>query len=247
MERLKDKRFLSMLGSEYNLVWEALRYRNFFKEDEKKWRELLLSLTGTVLRTKDGRTVVRESLCCNEEWFRVFVGLEEGSLDLYRCSDERCLAVEVVTEEMKESLCAKIVLMLNELFQKIINGQPMTAQEKNFITSSRIPILRMLTVNAISRQEIISHEEMSHVVALDFVVRWVEFMMSAVEEAVNNIRSVQIDDTVFLVFLQNLQKARRFLYQHREGFYSHVKSVTSLIERARAIELKALSYAHEVL
>ncbi len=244
VERVQDRRFLSLLGMEYNLVWEALQKRSAIEEE---WQELFLSLTGTVVRARNGETKVLISLCQSEEWLRVLVGMEKGQLPVYKCVGDRCLTVTVEDVEMRESLCEKILELLNSILAKIYDGAPLSLTERAFVENSRVPILRMLTVNAMSHQEVMDHHEIAQVVAFDMVIRWVEYVMSLVQDAVNNIRSSQIDDVAFELFLKNLRHARRVLQSHKRGFYSHMRSVISLVERSRLLERKALSYAQDML
>ena len=51
IDQIKDTRFMTQLGSSYNLVWEALNHTGLLANEDTNWKELFLSLTGTLETT----------------------------------------------------------------------------------------------------------------------------------------------------------------------------------------------------
>lgn len=246
VDQRHDKRFAHMLTTSFNLVWEALDKSGLFVED-RAWKEVLLSLTGTVIRDEQGRTVMHKALCESNQWLLRMIGAYKGPLSVYKCSDERCTTLRVEEISVKESLFAKLFRFCQEVCQKIRDGVALNDQERAFVEHSRVPVLKLLTVNIFSEEEVLPVEEIIEVIAFDVIVRWVEKMMHIVDEAVSYVRSVQIDDTAFVLFTKNMRQTRMVLASSKANFYRHARSVISLVERARMIEKRALAYGYQAL
>ena len=208
---------------------------------------MLLSLTGTVIRDQEGRTTVHKPLCISQEWFLRMIGVHKGPLLVYTCQDHSCITLATHDTLNQSSLHEKIIQFCHDIQRKIQAGTPLSSEDVALIEHCRVPILKLMTVNLLSHEEVIPLSEIVDVIVFDIVMRWVEKMLQLVDEAVHYVRAVQIDDTPFKLFTKNMQQTRQFLHTAKKGFYQHLRSVISLVDRARLLEQRALAYGTHLL
>jgi len=246
VEAQYDKRFAHMLNTAFNLVWDALKSSGLFL-NERSWQEVFLSMTGTVIRDEHGKTIIYPALCHNEEWLLRIIGVQHGTIQAYGCANSQCTVMHVKEVTIQEPLYEKLTKFCETVCDKIRDGVPLSDEERALVQHSRVPVLKLLTVNLFSHEEVLPYQEIVEVMAFDVIIRWVERVIHLVDEAVAYIRSVQIDDTVFHLFTKNIRHTRSLLATFKQGFYHHLRSIISLVERSKLIEQRALDYGYHVL
>jgi len=182
-----DKRFEHIVSHKMNVVWDALKASGLFNDDPM-WKEVFLSITGTIVRDAQGKTLHFPSLCQSQDWIRRF--MRGGSLPVYRCSDDRCLTLNKQTVDIEESLYSKLYAVCSSIEAKIKQGVALDDNEKSIVHHSRVPVLKFMTINAFAYDEVMPHHEIVEVLAFDLVMRWVEEVLTLVEDSVQHIRSV---------------------------------------------------------
>ena len=92
----------SQLVDNYNLVWKALAKKTSGLKDGKEFKELLMSISGTIIGTRDneGRVVLRHlKSLVNRDLIKQMIGADgenSNKMRTYVCDDtEKCLRAEV--------------------------------------------------------------------------------------------------------------------------------------------------------
>lgn len=152
-----------------NLAWQVMMQDSFFTADPA-FAEVVMNITGTVIvtnatATSDSRMKVRQITpalaegVSKERFENIVNALLQGTnatdnIKLYRCSPSASASetgCDTVTDALQTvvpnwtGLYKKIETLTAGILSKIKNDTALTASEKGLISSSRIPVYRLLS------------------------------------------------------------------------------------------------------
>jgi len=193
-ERLGDfkTKYPDVLLDEYNLAWEATNKMTILKRDPELGK-LLMSLIGTVIvRRENGNTVilVYPPQIKNENFFRSIVS--GGTLKILECkkknnqnSNSKCLYVSENDYEIDyaSSWKGKVFARISAIQDKIIDDEPLSSDEIDFVAMCDTPVIRFLNITNAQRKNIcpIEISQLSDWVAQDLLCK-------TLKDVINNIR-----------------------------------------------------------
>ena len=129
-----------------NLIWDSLG-NNAFLSGDNSVRELLMSLTGTIIFDDKGKISYLAGLADNADLIKAL--LHGGKANVYHCNDHvKCLApvMDSLTINSKSALVNQVALMIQGLIESAESDSPITDQQKGFINSTPIAILKYIAV-----------------------------------------------------------------------------------------------------
>ena len=206
-----------LLLGEYNLVWRVLQKIPELSKD-KVVAEFIMSITGTLISRKSGSRY-RLHYIAGKADDRGFIAayLKGGTTQQLSCSDAKCLKttwkqVSIVAGS-KQTMLEKVSLKITSVFNKYLNKQPLTKSEIGFLNDTvKLPVYRYIQVSAASGSFPLMHDALEYI-ALSVLLSQFEAVASKVLEALDVLRTVQMDDSQLQQFSQALQQTRTRLHQ----------------------------------
>ena len=247
-----------MLPQEYNLVWHALsKEANGLSRQDK---EFLLSLSGTII-AKSGKNggvsfTHKGSLAINEKVLDtiVFGGNGSDQLKLYRCDNpDLCLNPVVQSQGFRkeDTMLYKISEIIASLEQKILfensgSNTTLSDAEKDLITKSSIPILKLISLNAGLKGHGVKYtvEDYAEALAFDYVIGYLDSLIDFVYRALGNLEHAQVEGDTIKDFKQEIRTIKKMLFNERVKAFDRLNTLLSVKERTSQIEkMVMLSFA----
>lgn len=239
-----DPRFAKMLGSEFNLAWNAIQENAFLSQD-KKLAEFFMSISGTIISTKrpGGGYMLRTrpSLADRDSFLNAL--LYGGKVKIFECadsSDNKCLKVvdEEITITSENCFVSRVKTFLQSIQNKIYEDEELTQAEKDFLNSTRLPFYKIINVSTAYRRgsspvDLIDYSELG---AIDILFQYLSEILDLVNESAAHIRSTQIDDTQIRKFQKELNVARQRVVQKRMGSFKQVEQIISITKKTELLE-----------
>ncbi|HDT5888988.1 conjugal transfer pilus assembly protein TraH [Aeromonas dhakensis] len=127
-----------------NLMWESLSKNTMFNSN-RELKEFAMSLTGTLIFDATGNIKPLVALTTNEDIIKAM--MNGGTANIYACDTTTlCLApsIKPVTISEANSMNGQVKKLLTSIQNKAISDTPLTEQEKGFISSTSVPVLKYL-------------------------------------------------------------------------------------------------------
>ena len=239
----------TLLPAEYNLVWHALKKEasNISRGD----KEFLMSLSGTVLaiKGKDGSIAFKHkpSLMKGQMLNAIVFGgnLDEG-FQVYACDkEEDCLHPKIVTRkwEKEDSILYKVSAVMESLENKVLEENAgvsvsLDAKEKDLLSRSAVPILKLISLNAGLKGHGIKYtvEDYAEAVAFDYVIGYLDDLVDFVYRAVGNLEHAQIESEKIKEFKGEIKGIKQELFRERSKAMDRLSTLLSVKQRTRQIE-----------
>lgn len=252
-ERGTDPRYKDMFVGEFNLAWKAIQVNAFLSAD-KELAQLFLTLVGSIIvRAGAAQTSYYQSRAVGDKAYEVITLpdhadredvlsglLNGGQTPLYVCRDEACLRPEItqVMVSDQHALRKRVHLVLESLVQKIYEDGEPSAEEKDFLNATRLPIFKMLNVLTAFRKGYapVDIHHYADLIALDVLYKYVLEVIDIVHDSVAQLRSVQVDESHLERFLKQLRVARERITLRRNNAFQHMDHVLSFIQSTQLIE-----------
>lgn len=246
-----DKPKDGMLGSEYNLVWEALKKESSGLSQEDK--EFLMSLSGTIIAKKkpgSNDKIIFEhenSLIKDSEMFDVMVfGTKNIDLKLYSCDDkDKCLRPKgkKVPFKADNAMLTKIHNLLDSISEKFIleqkgSDQTLSPAEKELATRTSVPIIKLISLNASLKGHGVklTVEDYAEAVAFDYVIVYLDSLVEFVYKALGRLEHAQVEGEVIRDFKNDIKRVKRMLYEERVKSYERLNTLLSVKQRTGQVE-----------
>lgn len=127
-----------------NLMWESLSKNHLF-DNNRELKEFAMSLTGTLIFDDKGNIKPLIALTTNEDVIKAM--MNGGTASIYACDNNaECLnpSIKAVAISEKNSMNGQVKTILTSIQNKAISDTPLTTQEKGFINSTSVPVLKYL-------------------------------------------------------------------------------------------------------
>ncbi|WP_425361822.1 conjugal transfer protein TraH [Candidatus Tisiphia endosymbiont of Mystacides longicornis] len=228
-----NKELESLLGDNFNLVWKALTKKASGGGDVTSFKELLMSISGTIIGKKDSeghRSIIHKKSLVNKELIEEFIGIRNGNVDVeqYQCDETNlCLLPQKAKTRLSASdtLYGSIDNMLVSMVKKIkTNNGDFTEEEENLIALSSIAltnkIQRELATNADNSYLTVRMAEFVETLCYDVVTNYLTKLLQQTSEAVSELSYLQLADIgVFTSFEQEVNNTISFLVGSRENAF----------------------------
>lgn len=252
-ERGTDPRYKDMLVGEFNLAWKAIQANAFLRED-KELAQLFLTLVGSlIVRSGNAQTSYYKGSAVGDKAYEVITLpghadrddvitglLVGGATAIYVCNDEACLhpTLSKTTLSDQHALHKRVHGILESLVQKIYTDGDPTAEEKDFLNATRLPVFKMLNVLTAFRKghAPLDIHQYADLIALDVLYKYILEVIDLVHDSTTQLRSVQVEDTHIEQFLNQLRLARERITVRRNNAFQHMDSVLSFIQSTQLIE-----------
>lgn len=143
-DRASDKQKDQVLKNK-NLIWDALSVNHLF-DSNRQLKELVMSTVGSIIFNKDGNVTILTPLVDNRDLVKIL--MRGGSAKIYGCDENTlCLGPGVADVSIAESnaLVTLVKNLMLSIQSKLTDDTPLTAQEKGFINTTSVPVLKYLT------------------------------------------------------------------------------------------------------
>lgn len=235
-----DPRYKDMFVGEFNLAWKAIQ-SNAFLSSERDLAQLFLTLVGSIIARRNGEAYEVLTLAGHADRDDVINGLlNGGDTPIYACDSEHCLnpVLRKVALPEAHAFLKKVHKVLESLIQKIYEDIEPTAEEKDFLNSTRLPVYKILNVTTAYRKGYapIDVHQYADLIALDILYKYILEVIDIVHDSVAQLKAVQVDDSHLERFLNSLRLARERITVRRNSAFQHMDSVLSFIQATQIIE-----------
>ncbi len=128
-----------------NLIWDALG-RNRLFDGNRQLKELVMSTVGSIIFNKNGDVTILTPLVDNRDLVKVL--MRGGTAKIYGCDEDTlCLGPVVTSVTISEGngLVTLVKNLMLSIQNKLTADSPLTEQEKGFINTTSVPVLKYLT------------------------------------------------------------------------------------------------------
>lgn len=238
--------YAGMLGTEFNLVWHALKKLNPDMSKEKI--EDLMSLSGTLISTpnEDGKGGIKlthkNSLIKDSKLIEAKLYGDEGTMiKLYECKDnDKCLSLELKEEKMTKEqsylvLIKKLIISIaDKLMQESAgNVVSMSPHEEHLVQTSSIPIISIISLETALKGNGIdlATEEYAELVAFDYLISYLDSMLDEVYKALASLEYSQMDGEHIKNFKEEIRYIKSYLISERQGAFERMNTLLSVKQR----------------
>lgn len=243
------KELKSLLGDNFNLVWKALDQKAESGGDGKAFKELLMSISGTIIGTKDpdkGRVITRKSSLVNQKLIEQYIGVQTGQteVELYSCDEtDKCLkpVKKKIVLSAEDTMYGNIERILKGLVPKIAKNRKqqtggLTEEEENLIALSSVPLVKkiQMELQRVPDSVNLSLTELVELLCYDVVTNHLTRLLNKTTEAVSELSYLQLADIgAFRDFDREVSNVIRFLIAARENAFRRYDVISQTKLRMR--------------
>ena len=230
LERAKTKKeYENLLGTEFNIAWEALQKQSSLAKDEEL-THLFMSLMGTLIvrqeSNREGATEVEYHPSKIENGTFINALLNGGELNLYACNSKskRCLILQEKKHTLlpEKSWLGRTSRHLLSIQEKILSDQELDDSERALLSKSRFPLYKVIAVLTAYKKGHcpVDLYHLSDMVAMDLLIQYLSEAVQLVREGAQQLKQGQyyseyIDN--YLVELARIERTvRRYETQSKE-------------------------------
>jgi conjugative transfer pilus assembly protein TraH len=241
-----------ILGTEFNLVWHALRKLDPNISKEKI--EDLMSLSGTLIsKPKEdgsgGITLVhKNSLIKDSKLIEAkLYGAAGNSIKLYQCDQkEKCINMGYKTETINQdqsylTLIKKLITSISEkLMEETVGGvaTALSPDEMHVVQTSSVPIISIISLETALKGNGIglATEEYAELVAFDYLISYLDSMLDEVYKALATLEYSQMDSEHIKSFKEEIRYIKGYLVSERQGAFERMNTLLSVKQRFLQIQ-----------
>lgn len=228
----KNPELESQLGDNFNLVWKALSKKARSDGDGKDLKELLMSISGTVIGVKDEngkQSVIHKKSLINKDLIKDFMGVGGGGstkIKLYVCDEYvQCLKPTITEKSIaKDSvLFDRVSKLIEQIVEKVyINSGDLTSEEETLISLSTMPLISKIEMDlgiyANKANVALNQNEFIEALCLDVTTSYLSLLLQEVQAAVGELSFAQISDgSAIKAFEQEARTTMRALSEYKIG------------------------------
>lgn len=239
-----DAEFQDLIMDEGNLTWRII-HKNVLLSSDKQTAELLMSIAGSIIIRKEGNGddakntfVPLHSLATNDNVVSAL--LNGGKTKIYSCDDkspDKCLNPKLKDVTITETSAFKIRVrkVLNDIQLKIYQDQALTREEKALLESTKLPIYKILNVNAAYARgsQVISVDTYADVIAADIVY---QYLISGIEEILLSSNALQLPKALLTAFKTGVMDARIKVLEKQRQSSDRMFTAIKLIQATQVLE-----------
>ena len=245
--------YKNMVVGEYNLAWKAIQKNSFLIKDQEM-AEFFMTLSGSLIARKTGSSdkapltvSVLPSLADHGDLINAL--LQGGQAKIWKCDDkEKCLNPHAAQVSVSKPLETRVHSLLDSMVNKVYMDEPLTKEELAFLNSTSLPIYKILNVTTAYQRgkSPIDIRDYSRLIAYDLLSQYLLEVLDIVTINLDDLRTVQVDDSHIKRLLDGIHKVRERVVQRRSSVVQQLQSILSLIEKTSALEAQLFSTASMV-
>lgn len=242
--------FKDILGDEFNIAWKAIQ-KNAFLARDPQLAEFFMTISGTILSRRTGRKNLEMRVLPSKSGdANLITALVQGNLpvEIYKCDqygEEQCLSpsLQRITLPETKALHGKVHQLLLSLSDHVRQDKAITAEQKAFVNSTMIPVLKIIAVEAAFKAggSPLNIANFSEAIAHDILLQYLDEVMSLVWDSVTQLKKSQINNHLIEEFRSGIAQSRKLLFAKRTALFEQMAITLELIERTQQIEAKLQS------
>lgn len=225
-----------------NIAWKALQANNLVNGDQQ-FAELLMSLSGSIIIQKNGggksakiNIANLDSLASNSSLLKAILYGDKATF--YKCDEPtQCLnpGKQTVLISQNSALKGQVEKILNSINQKILVDEPLSNQEIGLLQSTRIPIYKILAVQAAYQKDphILNVENYSEIIAADILFQYLQENLSLVRASSG---VLQYPEEIMKKFNDGISQAMTDVREQQKNAQVQVSNAIQLIEQTQVLE-----------
>lgn len=236
----KNPELKSQLGDNFNLVWKALSKKASGDSSGKDLKELLMSISGTIIGTKDldGKpSVIHKKSLINKDLIKDFMGVGgsgSNKLKLYVCDEAKeCLKPRVTEKQIDATavLFDRVTKLIEQIVGKVYaNEGDLTSEEETLIALSSMPLISKIEMDlgiyANKANVSLNQTEFIEALCFDVTTSYLAMLLQEVQEAVGELAFAQIaDGEAFKAFDLETRETMRLLAQHKNTAFQRYEII----------------------
>ncbi len=238
--------FQDILGDEFNIAWKAIQKNGFLKSDTSL-AEFFMTVSGTIISKRASGSLAIQVLPSKSVDTALISALIKGNTPakIYKCdnaSEDKCLnpTLQSITLPQKSALDTKVQTLLLSISDKVRTDTALSEEEKGFVNSTMIPVLKIIAVDAAFKAggSPLNLNMYSEAIAHDILLQYLDEIMSIVWESTTQLKQVQIDDGKIEKLRAGISDSRKALFAKRTALFQQMATTLDLIERTQQIETK---------
>jgi conjugative transfer pilus assembly protein TraH len=231
-----------VLTGEYNIAWEALMALPFFKDAKNLGlAEMYMTLVGTFIVSEQD---VKFYFSKAEDHQFLTNLLDGGTVIKYKCQDDKnnkCLTIKETAEVLSkdDSWFSRIRSTIASMASKTINDESLDASEKGLLSTTRLPLYKIINVlsayhrgNSFSAEmdgiaDIVTWDVLSQIIyeALDSVTRGCQQLRA------NSMYSAEIDQ-----YLEDLERVKKIVSRYDRKIQKAMDLEMRLLQKLQLLE-----------
>jgi hypothetical protein len=230
----KNPNLESQLGDNFNLVWKALAKKAVSNSDGNDLKQLLMSISGTIIGTKDAdskHSIIHKKSLVNRDLIKDLMGVGgsgDNKIKLYKCDEtDKCLKLTI--EE--KSIAADAVFfnhvarLINQIVDKVyLNEGKLTEEEETLVALSSMPLIAKiemdLAIYSTKANVALNQTEFIEALCFDVVTSYLSLLLQSVQEAVGELTFSQLaDGEVFKAFDAETRSIMRLLAEQKNAAF----------------------------
>ncbi len=238
--------FKDVLGDEFNIAWKAIQ-KNAFLSQDVQLAEFFMTISGTIVSRRVNDRVEAIVLPSKSGDSTLLSALIQGLIpvEIYKCDDtnaDKCLGptFQTITLPAAKALHGKVQSLLQSISQKVRVDGALSVEERGFVNSTMIPVLKIIAVDVAFREggSPLSISNFSEAIAHDILLQYLDEVMSIVWDSVTQLQKVQISDDKIEELRAGIAGSRKILFAQRTALFEQMSTTLDAIERTQAIERK---------
>jgi len=230
----------SQLGDNFNLVWKALAKKAPADSGGTELKELLMSISGTIIGTKDAdgkASVVHKKSLINKDLIKDFMGVGgsgSNKVKLYKCNEtDKCLKPVISEKAINQDsvLFTKISKLIEQIVEKVyVNQGDLTAEEETLVALSSMPLITKIEIDlgiySNKANVALNQSEFIEALCFDVVTSYLALLLQEVQEAVGELAFAQIaDGESFKAFEAEARSTMRLLAEHKNAAFKRYDTI----------------------
>jgi len=213
-----------------NIVWQALMENDFLQKDVSL-AQFFMSLSGTIIFDANGNPKPYPSLIKNKDIFKAL--MDGGSAVVYACDNtakDKCLALSTTSISIDPSaaLTSRVNNLLMDIENKYVADLALTDEEKGFLNSTSIPVLKFIQVSLESGNEI-NTQNYAQMIAQDLLCKYLEGIIGLIKQSLTY--SSDFGSSQKQV-MDGLAHASAEIQEMKSNIYEKIESETALINQS---------------
>lgn len=237
----QDEEFQDVRTYDINVAWKAIHKNAVLAGEDENLKQIFMSISGTLIITKANHSLSVQYLPSKATHANFIRALMQGGerLPTYTCRDDECLQVRDRTTRIRpeDGLQYKVDNALSEIRMKVKENRRLSEDEIGLITSTNIPILKIILVQLAYRGggAVINIESFSEIIAHDLLMN---YLKEVVDEVENGLMGFDIDEKTRDSFRHDLAEVRRRIEREKDTLYKKMLNTLRAIDHTLLLEKK---------
>jgi hypothetical protein len=230
----------SQLCDNFNLVWKALAKKAAASSSGKDLKELLMSISGTIIGTKDAEgkaSIIHKKSLLNKDLIKDFMGVSGSAshkVKLYVCDEgDKCLKPAITEKGIDKGsvLFDRIAELIGQIVEKVYDNEgDLTDEEETLVSLSSMPLISKIEMDlgiySDKANVALNQTEFIEALCFDVVTSYLAILLQEVQEAVGELAFAQIaDDETFKAFDQETRSTMRLLAEHKNAAFKRYDTI----------------------